>query len=206
MWQSHVWNGQEAAFRTFAVVGIVLLILLQPDAEGNRDAFTSSHCSCRWRESSPRRTEAIAHFEGETLLARTIRMPLQPAQTRFMCDRCAFWQVSKAFEIPKASRCSITAGWRYRVLDSRRSSRSERRSTRFTGVLILACDQPRLSVAHLRNLIDAFSEQADPSIAASEYSGALGVPAAFPRRVFPYLFALQGDKGARTLLLRPPCR
>jgi predicted small integral membrane protein len=34
MWQSHVWNGQEAAFRTFAVVGIVLLILLQPDAEG----------------------------------------------------------------------------------------------------------------------------------------------------------------------------
>jgi predicted small integral membrane protein len=34
MWQSHMWNGQEAAFRMFAVVGIVLLIVLQPDAEG----------------------------------------------------------------------------------------------------------------------------------------------------------------------------
>ena len=34
MWQSHTWNGQGAAFRMFAVVGIVLLILLQPDAEG----------------------------------------------------------------------------------------------------------------------------------------------------------------------------
>ncbi len=34
MWQSHVWNGQEAAFRMFAVVGMVLLIVLQPDAEG----------------------------------------------------------------------------------------------------------------------------------------------------------------------------
>jgi predicted small integral membrane protein len=34
MWQSHVWNGQEEAFRMFAVVGLVLLILLQPDAEG----------------------------------------------------------------------------------------------------------------------------------------------------------------------------
>ena len=33
MWQSKAWNGQEAAFRMFAVVGIVLLILLQPDAE-----------------------------------------------------------------------------------------------------------------------------------------------------------------------------
>jgi predicted small integral membrane protein len=32
MWQSHAWNGQEAAFRMFAVVGVVLLILLQPDA------------------------------------------------------------------------------------------------------------------------------------------------------------------------------
>jgi len=34
MWQSHIWNGQEAAFRMFAVVGIVMIILLQPETEG----------------------------------------------------------------------------------------------------------------------------------------------------------------------------
>jgi predicted small integral membrane protein len=34
MWQSHTWNGQDPAFRMFAVVGIVTLILLQPDTEG----------------------------------------------------------------------------------------------------------------------------------------------------------------------------
>jgi predicted small integral membrane protein len=34
MWQSHTWNGQEAAFRMFAVVGLVLLILMQPEREG----------------------------------------------------------------------------------------------------------------------------------------------------------------------------
>jgi predicted small integral membrane protein len=33
MWQSHTWNGQEAAFRMFTVVGLVLLILLQPENE-----------------------------------------------------------------------------------------------------------------------------------------------------------------------------
>jgi predicted small integral membrane protein len=33
MWQSHTWNGQEAAFRMFMVVGLVLLIVLQQDAE-----------------------------------------------------------------------------------------------------------------------------------------------------------------------------
>jgi predicted small integral membrane protein len=34
MWQSRTWNGQEAAFRMFTVVGLVLLILIQPDADG----------------------------------------------------------------------------------------------------------------------------------------------------------------------------
>jgi predicted small integral membrane protein len=33
MWQSHTWNGQEAAFRMFTVVGIVLLLMMQPDRE-----------------------------------------------------------------------------------------------------------------------------------------------------------------------------
>jgi predicted small integral membrane protein len=33
MWQSHTWNGQEPAFRMFAVVGLVLLILMQPESE-----------------------------------------------------------------------------------------------------------------------------------------------------------------------------
>jgi predicted small integral membrane protein len=33
MWQSHAWNGEEAAFRMFAVVGLVLLILIQPESD-----------------------------------------------------------------------------------------------------------------------------------------------------------------------------
>lgn len=31
MWQSKIWNGQEAAFRMFTVVGVVLLFLTQPE-------------------------------------------------------------------------------------------------------------------------------------------------------------------------------
>jgi predicted small integral membrane protein len=33
MWQSQTWNGQEAAFRMFTVIGIVLLLLLTKDDE-----------------------------------------------------------------------------------------------------------------------------------------------------------------------------
>jgi predicted small integral membrane protein len=33
MWQSKTWNEQEAAFRMFAVVGIILLFLVQREEE-----------------------------------------------------------------------------------------------------------------------------------------------------------------------------
>ena len=33
MWQSKIWNGQEEAFRMFAVFGIVFLLLVLPDTE-----------------------------------------------------------------------------------------------------------------------------------------------------------------------------
>ncbi|HXX18246.1 MAG TPA: DUF2165 domain-containing protein [Candidatus Acidoferrum sp.] len=33
MWQSKTWNGQEAAFRMFTIVGIVLLLVVQREAE-----------------------------------------------------------------------------------------------------------------------------------------------------------------------------
>jgi predicted small integral membrane protein len=33
MWQSKVWNGQEAAFRMFTSIGIVFLLVAMPDTE-----------------------------------------------------------------------------------------------------------------------------------------------------------------------------
>jgi predicted small integral membrane protein len=33
MWQSRNWNGQDAAFRTFTVIGIVLLLVALPEQE-----------------------------------------------------------------------------------------------------------------------------------------------------------------------------
>ena len=74
------------------------------------------------------------------------------------------------------------------------------------GALIQACDQPRLTVDHLRALMDTFAAQSAPAIVASSYAGVLGIPAVFPRIVFAHLRALSGDKGARGLLAKPPCR
>jgi CTP:molybdopterin cytidylyltransferase MocA len=73
------------------------------------------------------------------------------------------------------------------------------------GALILACDQPRLSAEHLRAMLEAFCAEAALAIVASTYKGVLGIPAVFPREVFAELCALRGDKGARSLLMQPPC-
>ena len=35
MWQSEIWNGQEAAFRLVVMLGIVLLYIVQPDREND---------------------------------------------------------------------------------------------------------------------------------------------------------------------------
>jgi predicted small integral membrane protein len=32
-WQSKMWNGQDAAFRMFTVIGVVLILLIQPDGD-----------------------------------------------------------------------------------------------------------------------------------------------------------------------------
>ena len=74
-----------------------------------------------------------------------------------------------------------------------------------TGALIMACDQPRLSVEHLRALLRMFAEQPERTIVASSYGGTSGIPAVFPRSVYGKLHSLHGDKGARSLLAKPPC-
>ena len=73
------------------------------------------------------------------------------------------------------------------------------------GVLLMSCDQPRLTADHLRSLISAFSSQAAPGIAASAYAGVHGVPAVFPRETFGELRALRGDKGARSIIESARC-
>lgn len=63
------------------------------------------------------------------------------------------------------------------------------------GVLLMTCDMPRVTAEHLRELATGRDE-----VVASRYAGRNGVPAYFPRRLFPELMLLSGDAGARELL------
>jgi len=68
------------------------------------------------------------------------------------------------------------------------------------GVLITLCDQPLLSVENLACLLNVWQTAQDRPIASS-YGNVTGVPAIFPRTLFPMLSALSGDAGARSVLV-----
>lgn len=68
-----------------------------------------------------------------------------------------------------------------------------------SGAMVMVCDQPGLTAQHLRCLLDAHAADVN-IISASRYTGRTGVPAIFPRALFPALLELQGDQGARALL------
>jgi molybdenum cofactor cytidylyltransferase len=70
-----------------------------------------------------------------------------------------------------------------------------------SAVLILLCDQPLINAAHMQNLLSAW-QTAPNRIVASQYHHSVGVPALFPAEFFEYLLSLNGDRGAKPLLMR----
>ncbi len=68
------------------------------------------------------------------------------------------------------------------------------------AVLIMLCDQPLITSAMLNQLVLA-QRSSGRGIAASEYEGTLGVPALFGRKYYPELAALEGDQGARKIIV-----
>jgi len=69
------------------------------------------------------------------------------------------------------------------------------------AVLLLVCDQAKLSREHLGHLMATYRTSQNP-IVASRYEKHPGVPAIFSSQFFPDLLKSQGDQGARGLLRR----
>ena len=69
------------------------------------------------------------------------------------------------------------------------------------SVLLLVCDQPDLTVDLLRALLDLHDARPE-AIVASQYGGALGVPAVFGAHYFSELAMLSGESGARRVISR----
>jgi len=69
------------------------------------------------------------------------------------------------------------------------------------AVIVMLCDQPKVTPEAIESLVKTYRETGMP-IVASEYEGTVGVPALFGYEMFGELLALEGDRGAKTLIER----
>lgn len=67
------------------------------------------------------------------------------------------------------------------------------------GVMFMVGDQPLISKELINSLIEKFDDCSD-LIVAPKFNGEARNPVLFPRKLFPQLLKLTGDRGGRTLL------
>ena len=68
-------------------------------------------------------------------------------------------------------------------------------------VMFLLSDQPRLGIEVLNSLV-RHHNRSGPAITASTYSGQLGVPVIFSDHFFNELRQLEGDNGAKKIVMK----
>ncbi|KAA6460959.1 nucleotidyltransferase family protein [Acidobacteria bacterium AB60] len=151
------------------------------------------------------RAKQLVEYEGRTLLARAIRAAQEGG-----AERPAIVVLGAGFRaivpqvLGEAAVPCFNQDWEQGIASSICAGMEvvEDRFPEAEGVLLLTCDQPRLTAAHVSALLAAFT---GPAMVASAYGGTVGTPAVFPRSVFPRLRTLQGDTGARRILMDASC-
>lgn len=145
----------------------------------------------------------LIQLGNESLLRRTARLALEAG--------CAPVFVVLGFEAERMlaelegldATAVVNEGWAEGMGASLRRGMEAVRGmeAQLAGVLMLVCDQPKVSVEHLRRLL-AEQDSREERITASGYAGRMGVPALFGRGFFAELLALEGDRGAREVIRR----
>jgi len=143
----------------------------------------------------------LLRFDGESLLCRTARLASAAGCAPvFVVLGCAAEQVRRELAGLPATAL-VNENWTEGMGSSLRCGMAAAalHQPPLHAVLLLVCDQPRLTAEHLQTLLDRHVHGKAP-ITASFYGQRDGVPAVFARALFPQLLACSGDRGARDLI------
>jgi molybdenum cofactor cytidylyltransferase len=150
-----------------------------------------------------RQPKQLVEIDGETLLRRTARIAAESG--------CHPIVVVLGFAVDRMrgelegldAITVVNGGWRAGMGSSMRCGveAALQMNPRPENILLLVCDQFRLTADFLRGLLHVHGCSEYP-IAAARYNGGLGVPAVFSSIFFPSLLAVNEDRGARRILER----
>lgn len=145
----------------------------------------------------------LLRLHGRSAIARTAQLAQASTPNRVVVVVGAYpFRVrGAARRSPGKSRIVINSRWRDGMSSSLRAGLAALPS-RATAAMLLAVDQPLITLSDLDRLIAAWSRRSGRP-AASAYAGRLGIPAILPRRDWSRASRAGGDSGAREIL-RPP--
>ncbi len=143
------------------------------------------------RLGSPKQLLPVA---GQSLLAHVTDIALESQADLVVVVLGAFSKKCAEAVVGSPVRIIENKNWSEGIASSIRAGVASVRDEA-DAVLILLCDQPMISRAHLDRLMTAHAP-----IAASAYGGSIGSPVFFERKFFDELLELHGDQGAKPLL------
>jgi len=134
-------------------------------------------------------------YKNTTLLGNSINAATESGLTNILIVLGSnFLKISQSIKC-KSIRQIINTKWK----EGMGSSLSTGMKTVLNeeAVLIMLCDQPKITSKHISSLIDNYQPG---KIIGSTYDGILGVPALFPKKYFEHLAGLSGDQGAKKII------
>ena len=141
-------------------------------------------------------------YKGKSLLRHAVDAALGSEMTPLIVVLGAHSELlKKELESEKGVQVIINKGWEEGMASSIRCgvNAAMQTSPSTDGLIIMVCDQPFVSPALLKRLVDTQHQTGLP-VVASGYHSSLGVPALFYKTFFETLLELEGDTGARKLL------
>lgn len=141
------------------------------------------------------------HFEGATLLERAIRTAQNSVCTPIVVV------LSPDATLPESTTKAVTfvknSDWAEGMAASIRCGLTKllKLVPGVDSCLFMVCDQPFVTEALLNNIV-LTRRECDKCIVASTYNDTLGTPVLFDKSYFPRLLALQGQQGAKMLVLK----
>ncbi len=144
-------------------------------------------------------TKQLADYGGESLVLRAVRLAEEVCGDRSVLIAGSDWQ--RVVAACRPQRGFFVRNDKYDSgLSSSIACGIGSVAHTATAVLLMMADQPLITAAHLNSLISEWRKAPD-DIVVSEYSGVQGPPVIFPARSFERLMRLEGDQGARSLLI-----
>lgn len=140
----------------------------------------------------------LVPVDGVAMIVRTVRAIAPVCDAGVLVVTGAYQAEVAAALAGEPARCIDNPGWREGMAASIRQGIAAT-DPDADAVLLALADQPGLATREYQALADAW-RAAPAQPAAAVYGDAPGVPAIFARIDWPRLSALQGDRGARSLL------